>query len=59
MAPITTGAASRIPLAMAIPCPILPTVLIILLVQGWFPETVFLDVNAAPTIVSFLATRKV
>ena len=38
IAPITTGAASRIPWAIAMPCPIVFAVLIALLTQGAKPD---------------------
>ena len=51
MAPTTTGAASRMPWAMAIPWPTWPIVFIILVVQGWLPDWIVFDVSAEPAIV--------
>ena len=58
MAPITTGAASRIPCAIAIPWPTWPTVFIIFVVQGWFPDGMVFDVSADPAML-FQRTKKV
>ena len=57
-APITTGAASRIPLAMLIPCPTVPTAETALLTQGCTPDTDVFDVIGPPAIVSYCTWKE-